>query len=70
MKDIGDVASFFETLGAEKEDVVTELSHLFVVLGMLHPDPRYLTELGFVHLLFQKPAAPEPPTDAKGGWPR
>lgn len=70
VKDIGDVESFFASLDAEKEFVVTELSHIFVVLGMLHPDPRYFTELGFVHLLFQKPAAPEPPAGVRGGWPR
>ena len=60
-KDIGDIDAFFELFHTTKAAVVTELTRLFAAFGMMHPDPRFLTEIGFVHLLFR---APEPrPTE-------
>lgn len=60
VKDIGDVERFFKGFHTTQADVAEHLTHLFITMGMLHPDPRYLTELGFVHLLFTMPEQKEP----------
>lgn len=61
VRDLGDMEAFFAAFPAKKEAVAAVLPELFIALDMLHPDPRYLTEEGFVHLLFRAPeeAAPQ-----------
>lgn len=63
-KDVGDMETFFQSFRAEQHAVVNELSRIFVALGMQHPDPRYLTEIGFLHLLYMTPETPDGAGDA------
>ena len=70
VKDIGDVDTFFQRFHTQKQTAVERLTYIFSALGMQHPDPRYLTEFGFVNLLFRVPdPAPYPLKDEKGVWP-
>lgn len=62
-KGVGNVFSFFELYAAEKDAVADALTKLFYAFNTEPPDPRYLTELGFVHLLFPLPSIPVPEED-------
>ncbi|MCI6233339.1 MAG: hypothetical protein MR630_12130 [Selenomonas sp.] len=52
LKDVGDMKDFFQLFHTTKDDVEDCLTEYFFSIGNWRPDPRYLSETGFVNLLF------------------
>ncbi len=52
LKDVGDMNDFFELFHTTTDAVTDCLTEYFFSIGNWRPDPRYLSEAGFVNLLF------------------